>query len=110
MPFMRRFCFVLVIGGGVAGFGSALAAGPLTAGMRLAATCANCHGSGGVSAGGEFPSLAGRPKSDMLTKLRAYRSGSAPATIMHQLLKGYSEQELELIAAYFEKQPRAQNE
>jgi sulfide dehydrogenase cytochrome subunit len=84
----------------------ALAADPVTSGMRLVATCANCHGTDGISAGGEFDSLPGRPKAEMLAKLRAFRSGQAPATIMHQLLKGYSEEELELIAAYLENEPR----
>ena len=84
----------------------AFAADPVTSGMRLVATCANCHGTDGVSANGEFESLPGRPKAEILAKLHAYRDGKIPATIMHQLMKGYSAEELELIAAYLENEPR----
>lgn len=82
------------------------AADPVTSGMRLVATCANCHGTDGISANGEFDSLSGRPKAELLAKLHAYRDGKLPATIMHQLMKGYSAEELELIAAYLENEPR----
>jgi cytochrome c553 len=67
---------------------------------NLAATCANCHGTDGRSQGGMEP-LAGVPKEKMLSKIREFRSGDKPATIMHQIAKGYTDQQLELIAAYF---------
>jgi sulfide dehydrogenase cytochrome subunit len=85
----------------------AFAADPVTSGMRLVATCANCHGTDGLSSSGAFASLPGRPKAEMLATLRSLRNGQTPATIMHQLLKGYSDQELELIAAYLENEAPA---
>lgn len=84
----------------------AFAADPVTSGMRLVATCANCHGTDGVSANGEFETLPGRSKVELLAKLHAYRDGKLPSTIMQQLMKGYSAEELELIAAYLENEPR----
>jgi cytochrome c553 len=42
----------------------------------------------------------------MLEQLRAFRSGARPATIMHQLTKGYSDAQLEQIATYFSRQSR----
>lgn len=69
-------------------------------GRNLAATCANCHGTDGNSAGG-IPSLAGMSKSKMLGLLNEFRSGAKPATIMHQLSKGYSDSQLDLISDYF---------
>ena len=72
---------------------------------NLAATCANCHGTNGravQSAGNE--ELAGVPKDKLMQKLRDFRSGAKPATIMHQISKGYTEAQLELIAAYFAAQ------
>ena len=68
----------------------------------LAATCANCHGTEGRSADGSaLPSLAGVPKAYTLTQLKAFKDGSRPATIMHQLTKGFTDEQLERIAGYF---------
>ena len=72
----------------------------------LAATCANCHGTQGRTVGSVLPTLAGMNKDAMLEQLRAFRSGARPATIMHQLTRGYSEAQLEQIATYFSRQPR----
>jgi cytochrome c553 len=49
-------------------------------------------------------SLAGRPAEQLLTILAGYRSGAIPATIMHQITKGYSDDQLKLIAGYFAAQ------
>ena len=46
-------------------------------------------------------SLAGVPKDDLLKKLLDFKTGRKPATIMHQLSKGYSDEQLEQLAAYF---------
>ena len=72
----------------------------------LAATCATCHGTQGRTVGDALPPLAGMDRNAMLEQLRAFRSGARPATIMHQLAKGYSEAQLEQIATYFSRQPR----
>lgn len=78
-------------------------AADLNSGRNLAANCANCHGTNGVSTGG-IPSLAGQPQQALLTALREFRSGTRPATIMHQLAKGYSDEQLEALAAFFATQ------
>ena len=70
---------------------------------NLAATCANCHGTNGKSVGG-MESLAGEPKEKLLQKLADYRSGAKPASIMHQISKGYTDEQLDLIAAYYAAQ------
>lgn len=68
----------------------------------LAATCAHCHGTDGRAVEGQaFIRLAGLNKDYMLTQLLAFRTGQRPATIMHQITKGYSQEQLEEIAAYF---------
>ena len=68
----------------------------------LAATCAACHGSdGGAIEGEAMPRLAGQPREAIAASLRAFRDGSRPATVMQQLAKGYSEAEIDALAAYF---------
>jgi cytochrome subunit of sulfide dehydrogenase len=71
----------------------------------LAATCANCHGTEGRSVGG-MEALAGMNKAEMVRKLSEFRSGARPATIMHQLAKGYTDQQIDMIAGYFAAQKR----
>jgi sulfide dehydrogenase cytochrome subunit len=72
----------------------------------LAANCANCHGTTGT-AQGAMPSLAGQQKAFIVEQLKAFRDGKRPATIMHQLSKGYTDQQIELIADYFARQTPA---
>ncbi len=72
---------------------------------QIAATCAGCHGTQGRAAdGASLPSLAGMPKASALASLQAFKSGARPATIMHQLAKGYTDAQLEQIADYFAAQ------
>ena len=66
----------------------------------LASNCANCHGTLG-NAQGAMPSLAGQQKTYIVEQMRAFRDGKRPATIMHQLAKGYTNDQRELIAGYF---------
>lgn len=73
---------------------------------NLAATCANCHGTNG-QARGDMKPLAGQSAEKLLAALNDYRSGNQPATIMHQIAKGYTDAQLQLIAAYFAAQPAA---
>jgi sulfide dehydrogenase cytochrome subunit len=81
---------------------------PADAARDLAASCAICHGTNGVSAGGGMPQLAGQSKETLARHLKDFRDGKRPATIMHQIAKGYSDEQLELLAAYFaaQKAPR----
>jgi cytochrome c553 len=73
----------------------------------LAATCANCHGTDGRAApGSTVPSVAGLPKEYLMRQLTAFRDGTQPATVMHQIAKGFSESQLEQIAAYFAAQAK----
>ena len=76
---------------------------PDTLARNLAATCANCHGTDGRARGDMRP-LAGTPAEALMAMLNAYRSGALPATIMHQIVKGYSDDQLRLIAGYFAAQ------
>lgn len=73
----------------------------------VAATCANCHGTDGRSVqGSALPALAGMPREQMLAQLKAFRDGSRPATVMHQIAKGFTEPQLAQLAAYFAAQAK----
>jgi cytochrome c553 len=72
----------------------------------LASNCANCHGTTGI-AKGAMPSLAGQQKSYLVEQMKAFRDGKRPATIMHQLSKGYTDAQIEAIADHFSRQPAA---
>ena len=88
----------------VAATSAAQAADPNLA-RNLAATCSNCHGTNGNAVkGAGLDSLAGVPKDKTLQKLAEFKSGDKPASIMHQISKGYTEEQLDLIATYFAAQ------
>jgi cytochrome c553 len=66
----------------------------------MAASCSGCHGTHGVALPG-MDSLAGQKKEDLLKKMQDFKSGKKPATLMHQLSAGYSDTQIEQLAAYF---------
>ena len=70
---------------------------------NLAATCANCHGTNGHALP-DAKVLAGEPAETIIETMADFRSGDKPATIMHQIVKGYTEEQIELIANYFAAQ------
>ena len=70
-----------------------------------AAACASCHGTNGQAQPGNEP-LAGQNKDDMMKKLMDFKSGAKPATIMHQLAKGYTDEQLAAITAWFAAQKK----
>ena len=73
----------------------------------LAATCANCHGTNGVAvAGSSVTSLAGLDKAYTVAQMKAFKTGTRPATVMHQLSKGYSDAQIEVLATYFAAQKK----
>ena len=72
----------------------------------LAATCANCHGTDGKGVpNGGMPLINQLTSEQMLTQLKAFKSGAREGTIMPQLAKGYSDEQLETIAKQRGKQP-----
>ena len=73
---------------------------------NIAAGCSSCHGTNGISQGG-VPSLAGQSKVDLVRKMQDFKAGRAPATIMHQLAKGYTDEQIDLVAGWFAAQQTA---
>ncbi len=72
-------------------------------GRNLAAACAICHGTNGANAGG-LPNIAGQPSDYLARQMRDFRDGKRAATIMHQISKGYTDQQIDLLASYFAAQ------
>ena len=73
----------------------------------LAATCANCHGTSGVAVpGSSVGSLAGLDAGYFKAQMAAFKSGARPATVMHQLSKGFNDEQINTMAAYFAAQKK----
>lgn len=83
------------------------ARGADVAARSLAATCFTCHGTDGRSVGGVPPSLAGRDRGELVRQMKDFKAGKRPATVMHQHARGYTDAQIEQIAAYFAAQRQA---
>jgi cytochrome c553 len=77
-----------------------------TAGRNLASACAICHGTGGHAVTKDVIPLAGLPKDHIVTQMKLFRDGKRPATVMHQIAKGYSDEQLDQLASWFAAQKR----
>lgn len=73
-------------------------------GQMLANTCAGCHGTNGHSAGDVMPSLAGMNKRYLHKAMLDFQSGARASTVMGRIARGYSEQEIAAMAAFFSGQ------
>ena len=85
--------------------GSSASAADDQAARSLAANCTGCHGPSGNSAGA-IPTIAGLQKAYIVTAMQEFKAGTRQATVMHQHAKGYTDQEVEILADYFSKQKR----
>ncbi len=74
-------------------------------GTLLAYGCAGCHGTNGISQGPATPNLAGMESQYFIETMSAFRNGRRASTIMDRIAKGYSEEEVKVMAAFFAAQP-----
>jgi cytochrome subunit of sulfide dehydrogenase len=74
--------------------------------QRLAAPCAICHGTDGRAATKDVVPLAGLPREHIASQMRAFRDGQRPATVMHQIAKGYTDAQIDAMAGWFAAQKR----
>lgn len=79
-------------------------------GQRLAASCANCHGTLGNPPDKSIAPLAGMPPANLVASMKAYREGSRPATVMQQLAKGFTDEQVKTIADFYAAQKPGQRE
>lgn len=69
----------------------------------LADTCAGCHGTRGHSSS-PMPIIAGLPQTYLKQTLRDYKRGKRPSTIMGRVARGYDDDQIEALAAFFASQ------
>ncbi|HYH17462.1 MAG TPA: cytochrome c [Azospirillum sp.] len=93
----------MVAGLTLAGAGTALAqtASP----EALANTCAGCHGTDGASLGPSTPTIASLSVEYFVMSMKDYKTGKRPATVMDRIAKGYSDEQIEAMAKYFQQKP-----
>ena len=70
-----------------------------------AAACSGCHPS---SARGPSPvaRLAGRDRAEIVKAMHDFRSGERAATVMDRIAKGFTDDEIQALAAWFAAQPK----
>jgi cytochrome c553 len=79
--------------------GPASAAGPADA-PPGAASCSGCHPAT-KQADSTVPRLIGRNPADIVAAMAAFKSGQLPSTVMIRLAKGFSDDEIKAIAAWY---------
>lgn len=94
-----RFCLYLFTSLGLLAVAVPPRAQDTASALPLVANCFTCHGSEGSSPG-SIPSIDGKTTDYLLRKLRGFRDGSEENTIMDRIAKGYSDEQLQLIANY----------
>lgn len=82
--------------------GSAAAAGELNA-PAGATSCSGCHATL-RSVDTTVPRLIGRNASDIVAAMQGFKTGRLPATVMDRIAKGFSEDEIKAIAAWYGEQ------
>jgi cytochrome c553 len=68
---------------------------------NLAAGCTGCHDVGSAKG---LPALTGRARGEIVEQMKQFKTGVRPSTLMGQLAKGYTDGEINLIAAFFSAQ------
>ena len=101
--FTMRLSIALAMTVGLANFAQAQTQNATQLHNRAtAAMCANCHGTDGRTVDGSaIPSLVGMPKDYMILQMKAFKDGSRPATVMHQITKGLTDAQIDTIANYY---------
>jgi sulfide dehydrogenase cytochrome subunit len=71
-----------------------------TSGRLLASQCAQCHGTDGHAVG-DIDRLAGESVAEMLDELLEMKYSPRQDKLMHRQARGYSDNQLRLIAEYY---------
>ena len=71
----------------------------------LSHTCAGCHGTNGASSGPATPTIGGLSTEYFVEVMQGFKSGDIKSTIMQRIAKGYSDEEITLMADWFGAKP-----
>lgn len=97
---MRRLFLAVAMAG--------IMANPVSAGFTegeiLAGACGGCHGHTGVSRAASMPSIAGFDRRYLARVMREFSTGTRHSTIMGRVMKGYTPQQINLLASYYAEQ------
>jgi cytochrome c553 len=84
-----------------------LLAGPVGAADMAppgASSCTGCHAPKRLP-DSVIPRIAGRKAGEIVQFMREYRSGAWPSSVMGRIAKGFDDQQIDAIAAWFAAQP-----
>jgi sulfide dehydrogenase cytochrome subunit len=82
---------------------SATSASAIDVAPAGAAACSGCHpASKAVET--PFTRLNGRNAADIITAMQEFRGGQRPGTVMDRIAKGFTDDEVKAIAAWYAKQ------
>jgi cytochrome subunit of sulfide dehydrogenase len=68
-----------------------------------AASCSGCHPTGAVAAS-PVPRLLGLDRAAIVRAMQEFRSGKRTATVMDRIAKGFTDDEIQALAAWFASQ------
>lgn len=71
----------------------------------IAANCASCHGTDGISAGPATPGIGGMSKQYLAKVMGDYQTGARSSTVMGRIAKGFSADEVSRLSEFFSQQP-----
>jgi sulfide dehydrogenase cytochrome subunit len=95
---MNGKCSLLMIAAvSLLGFAGVALAADIPAG---AAACSGCHPTG-RSVDTAVPRLIGRDPAQIVAAMAEFRAGGRPATIMDRVAKGFTDDEIKAIAAWY---------
>lgn len=91
---------VLPLAGLIMGLSVMTSAHAVDRGELLANSCFSCHGYEGRLDNAEIIPLANYPASLIISQMKAYRDGTRQGTIMNRHARGYTDEEIELMANF----------
>ncbi|MBK1645744.1 cytochrome c4 [Thiocapsa imhoffii] len=102
---MARISPTVALLAGAIVLGASSSAQAEATGPMLANTCAGCHGTNGQSVGPASPIIAGINRDVFVDMMKGYQSGDIYSTIMGRIAKGYTDDEIEAMADFFNAKP-----
>lgn len=68
-----------------------------------ASSCSGCHAPASVATG--IPAITGQRADHLVAVLESFRNGTRTATVMNRIVKGFTPDQVQAIAAWWAAQP-----